>query len=147
MTRSSHRKRHGDDGVTLVEVIVAIAILGIAGTVIVGAMFTYTNASATHRSQANVQIELRRYAEAVANTAYQTNCAATSYAVTGYTAPTGFTASNAVALWDAATLSFDITPAAGCTDPGLQRVRVTVVASGLYPYSESVDVVKRNPGP
>ncbi|MEY2514756.1 MAG: hypothetical protein QOJ89_2114, partial [bacterium] len=89
---------------------------------------------------------LRRYAEAVANTAYAGACA-TSYTFAGYAAPAGFTASNVVALWNPLTLAYDITPAAGCVDPKLQRVRVTVAQSGAYPYTESVDIVKRDPGP
>jgi prepilin-type N-terminal cleavage/methylation domain-containing protein len=140
--RDSRRMR-GDAGFTLAELLVTVAMVGVAFAVLVGGMFTYTTTSGTHRSQAEVQVELRRFAEAVANSAYVT--CSTAYTVSNYTAPAGYSASNSVMLWNSATKAFDITPVAGCVDTGLQRVRATVARSSGFTYSESIDVVKRNP--
>ena len=143
------RRCQGDEGLTLVELLVSITIIGVAAAAMVGGMFTYTAASGTHRSQADVQLELRRYAEAIANTAYTNACTPTvrtSYTPTGYTAASGYSATNSITLWNPATTAFDINPAAGCIDPKLQRMRLTVTKTGVSPYSETVDVVKRDGG-
>jgi hypothetical protein len=49
-------------------------------------------------------------------------------------------------LWDGTTKTFSVTPAAGCSDPGLQRVRVTMTYFDSvvnHGYTESLDIVKR----
>jgi prepilin-type N-terminal cleavage/methylation domain-containing protein len=143
MPRRTHRVV-GDAGVTLVELLVAVAIMGVAFAAIIGGMYTYTVGSATHRSQADVQLQLRTYAESIAEAPFVT-CPTAVYAnAAAYTAPAGFTVTNTTKLWDTATSTFDITPTAGCTST-LQRVTLIVAKTGPYPYSESLDIVKRSP--
>ena len=139
------RRAREDDGLTLVELLVAVAIMGVAFTIVVGGIFTYVQSSINHRSQATVQLELRKYVTALQGLAYS-SCA-TSYAP-AYTAPTGIgTPTQSVMLWNATANDFTTTPAVGCADPGLQRIRVTMTFNDGDPthtYSESVDVVKRS---
>ncbi|MGN6609125.1 MAG: type II secretion system protein [Jatrophihabitans sp.] len=89
-----------DDGFTLVELILAIAILGGVIAALVGAMFTNIKASDYNRKQATVDTILKDYAEAL-NVAVSARTGAswclagsttTNYAP-AYTAPTGYTVS------------------------------------------------------
>ena len=59
------RSLRSDDGTTLIEVIVTVAIMGIAFAVILGGMATSVLMSDVHRKQATSQTILRDYAEAV----------------------------------------------------------------------------------
>ncbi len=127
----------GDRGFTLVELLLAVAILGISGVAVVGGMMTSIQVSDLGRRQAEGQGEVRAYAEAVAGAAYA-NCAA-SYA-SSYTPPTGYSAAMTVAYWDG-TSAFTSTCG---TDSGLQRVTLTVTATDGR-GSESVAIAKRAP--
>lgn len=118
MTRAPDR----DAGGTLVETLVAVTILGIAFTAIVGGMYTSAVASDANRKQATATANLTSYAEAVKGDAYV--ACASSYPGSGYTVPTGYAKGTvSVAYWDAATSTFVATCA---TDPGLQRVSLSI---------------------
>ena len=136
--------RSGDSqsGVTLVELLVTVAIVGVAFVAIVSGMFTYTASATAHRHQADTQLQLREWAERVTVAPY-VDCK-TAYD-DAYTPPTGYTRSSIVRLWNPTTAAFDIVPAAGCTDPKLQRVTLTLVRASLpqYTYTAILDVVKR----
>ena len=124
-------------GFTLVELLLTIAILGIAVVAGVGAMMTSIQVSDLGRRQADGQTQLRAYAEAVAGAGY-TTCA-TSYP-TSYSPPAGYTVAMTVAYWDG---SSAFTASCG-TDKGLQRVTLTITATdgrGL----ETVAIAKRAP--
>ena len=54
-----------DTGETLVELIIAVAIMGIAVVAIVGGMATFILMSDVHRKQASAGANVRNYAEAV----------------------------------------------------------------------------------
>ncbi|MDQ1725571.1 MAG: hypothetical protein QOG52_2599 [Frankiaceae bacterium] len=135
-------RAHGDGGMTLIELIMSIAIMGVAFTVIVTGMLTYVSSATTHRTQANVALYARQYAESIADASY-VSCAA-SYGALPYTPPAGFTASNAVMIWDEYASAFSVAPGS-CSgaDDRLQRVRATVTATGGY--TTTVDVLKRSP--
>jgi prepilin-type N-terminal cleavage/methylation domain-containing protein len=133
--------RH-EAGLTLVEVLLAIAILGIGVVVIVGGMMTSIKVSAQGRQSAESQTTLRGYAEAVAGASYVDCAVATSYSTTviGYTAPTGYVPTLAVSYWTAsgASGSFGGT----CTaDSGLQRLVLTVTAADGT--TETLRTIKR----
>jgi prepilin-type N-terminal cleavage/methylation domain-containing protein len=136
-TRSEDR----DAGLTLVEVLLAVAILGIGVTAIVGGMMTSIKSSDMERRAADGQTAMRAYAEAVAGTTYA--ACASSYTATGFTAPAGFSASMTVTYWNASTSSFG----SSCTvptDSGLQKVALTVAATDGR-ATETLSIAKRKP--
>lgn len=126
-----------DGGFTLVEILLAVSILGIAGAVVLGGMMTSITVSTMGRSQSEAQLELSAYADAVYAATY-VNCA-TSYS-TPYAPPSGYTATMAVTYWNG-TSAFNST----CSpDRGLQKVRLTIASTdGLA--SESLSIAKRAP--
>lgn len=113
----------GDDaGVSLVELILTIAIMGIAIVTIVGGAMTSILDSDYNRKQADAANVMRAYADSVAAVAYQP-CSA-SYAP-AYTPPTGYSVSIVTTeYWDTATSAFISTcPAA---DYGFERLTLQV---------------------
>ena len=129
-------------GVTLIETLVAVAIVGVAFKVIVGGMRTSVMASDINRKQAGATTYLRSYAEAVKGDAYA-GCAAT-YPGAAFTLPggSGFTQDAAVvAYWNPATSTFN----AVCgIDSGIQRVTLGI-RSADNRVAESIQIVKRTP--
>lgn len=133
-----------DDGTTLVEMLVAIAILGVTGVAFTGAFFTMTVVSSYHRDQATGGTALRSYAEAVTADTY-VECAA-SYAAASYAAVSGFTVSNTVTYWKSDNVFYASgatgSPCPAAADNGLQRVLVTVTSTDGRDV-ETLSVFKR----
>jgi prepilin-type N-terminal cleavage/methylation domain-containing protein len=128
-------------GVTLIESLVSITILGIAFAIFVGGMFTSVLGSDLNRKQATAETVLRQYAEAVKSIGY-TDCAtSTSYAAA---IPSGYTkfTSSVTALTYLNTGAFVATCPA--PDQGLQKV-VLRVASNDGRNAETIEIVKRKP--
>lgn len=130
------RRAGNQAGFTLVETLIGVSILGIGVVGVVGGMATSVKTADIGASSAEANLAVRAYAEALATLAY-VDCSP-PYA-TGYTAPTGYTASNTVAYWDIATTKFIGTCG---TDSGLQRVTLTV-ASDDGRATETLLVAKR----
>ena len=133
----------GDAGETLVELLVAVVILGLAFVAILGGILVSVETSTLHRRQAQSQIALRAWAEQIAGGAYS-DCATTAgFGAPTATLPSGFTAAvGAVQYWNGTAF---VASCAG--DTGIQRVtlRMTVAAS-LYPgFVQTLDVVVRKP--
>jgi len=86
------RPRGDDDGETLIELIMAVAIMGIAVVAIVGGFATTILMSDIHRKQATAGAYVRSYAEAV--NGHYDQSASPNYppAALGFTVPAGFTA-------------------------------------------------------
>jgi type II secretory pathway pseudopilin PulG len=90
-------QRRSDRGETLAEVLVAVAILGIAISALLAGIGASATGSDVHRKQAQGEVVLRAYAEAVENASFVASCAsaATSYksaATAAYASPSGYTA-------------------------------------------------------
>lgn len=133
-------RRGSDGGETLIELLVTIVLLGIAGVAILGAMMIAIDSSVLHRRQAQAQAGLRSWAEQLSG---RYDDCATSYP--GPTdGPAGFTwAVKNVKYWDG-TAFVDTCPA---PDKGIQRVTLEVdVPSSIYPgFTNRLDVVVRKP--
>jgi Tfp pilus assembly protein PilW len=132
-------------GETLLELLVAITILGVCIVAIGGAVAASVTLSAVHRDQATAQDSLHNYAEILQNS--YTPCTATTippYAQRLAQIPTsGFSVPAVVVdYWIPASAAFTTThtcPAAG--DTGLQQVGLTLVStSGKVSESLVFDV-------
>jgi type II secretory pathway pseudopilin PulG len=136
-----------DRGETLLELLVALAIMSLTVVAVVGGLVAGIAVSDIHRKQSTAAAAARDYAENVekhvASTGY-TSCAAPSaYApgAVGYTAvPSGYTATPvAVRYW-----SGTAWVASPCTDIGLQELTVRVASSDAR-AAEQLVVVLRKP--
>jgi type II secretory pathway pseudopilin PulG len=151
--RSLCRRLRGESGETLLELVMALGILGIAVVAIASTMVISTVTSAKHRNEASAQTYARDYAEQIeayvasgsSGSSHYIACAganAYSPSTVNYTVPTGFTATaSAASAWNGSIWG-------GCSsDPGFQKVTVTVKSNdtGATIATESVDVVLRNP--
>jgi type II secretory pathway pseudopilin PulG len=141
---AGRRPGPNDDGETLIELIIAVAIMGIAVVAIVGGIATTILMSDIHRKQTTAGAYVRDYAEAletyVAGGNYDAS-ASPSYlpGTVGFAAPTGFTAAvTSVQCWDDTTSVFG-TCATGNT---VQRVTLSM-ASVDSRATESLVVVVR----
>ena len=145
----------GDRGETLVELLVATVILGIAVVAVVGGLASSILISDVHRKQAQAGVTVRDYAEAVqaAVATAQGNyvaCpsapgygpASAAVAATVFTVPAGYTATASVRYWDEAGSTFGSCPAGG--DTGVQQVTLTV-ASNDGRARQSLVMVLRKP--
>ncbi len=73
-----------DAGETLIEVVISIAIMGIAFVALLGGMLTAVSLSGLHREQADTQLQLVSAVEQVKAALYAGNCAAApQYSVPG----------------------------------------------------------------
>jgi type II secretory pathway pseudopilin PulG len=135
------RRIKGEQGESLIELILAIGILGICVLAIGSSIALSVKTSAIHRSQATADAFLHNYAETL-QSSYAACIAGTppNY-VSGLAVPSGFNSpSAAVSFWNPASATFS----AGCpaTDAGLQQVKLTLASSNGF-VSESLVVVLR----
>jgi len=130
-----------DEGETLIELIIAVAIMGIAVVAIVGGIATSILMSDVHRKQATAGASVRDYAEAVAG--HYNPSATPTYlpSAVGFAAPNGFTAAvTSVKCWnDTSNVFSDCT-----TANAVQQVTLSVASTDSR-ASESVAVVVRQP--
>jgi hypothetical protein len=139
-----------EHGETLVEILVAVIILGTAVIAVIGALVVGIKMSDLHRKQATAGTVLRDSAEAldssVESGGYTACPQVSSYAsALGTVAvPTGYSRTvDAVQVWDATNKTFT-NVASPCNDIGVQLVRLRVSANDS-PVSETLDVVLRLP--
>lgn len=143
-----------DDGETLLELMIAVAIMGIVVVAVVGGIATSILMSDVHRKQATAGAYVRNYAEVVVayvaagTPAAQANFLAGSSpdyrpSTVGFTAPTGgFVASvTSVWCWDDGSKKFVSSCAAASA---VQQVTLNVASSDAR-ASESLLVVVRRP--
>ena len=131
-------------GESLLELVVAIALMGVAVVAVMAGLTTTVLMSDTQRKQATAVTTVRNYAEALQQyiaDGHYVACAS-SYTVPGFTPPAGFTArvvSGSAQYWTGALWLPLCLP-----DRGLQRLRVSV-ASTDGRAAETLDVVLRKP--
>ena len=124
-----------DAGETLLEVVIAIAIMGIAFVALLGGMLTASSMSGLHRRQADAQVQLVSALEQVKAALY-VPCAGNS----SYPRPTGVT-SETVEYWN----GIDFGPT--CYEtlvPYYLTQRVTIVVAGGDPQASRTEtIIKR----
>jgi type II secretory pathway pseudopilin PulG len=134
-----------DEGETLVELLMAVAIMGIAVVAIVGGIATTILMSDVHRKQATAGAYVRNYAEAVegyvADGGFDASSPDYSPKAIGFTAlPNGFVGSSSVRCWDSGGMHFS-----GCSSScTVQQVTVKIASSDLR-ASETLLVTVRKP--
>jgi type II secretory pathway pseudopilin PulG len=144
MTARKGGRLRGERGDTLVEILVAVTILGIAFVAILAGLATTIRLSGQQRGRTNADTVLVGAADSVKNQTYVScpTASASSYTPTsGVTLPSGWSASNVtmtIKYRDTNTWS------ATCpsTDQNVQLLTITAAAPDGK-SSESVEVVKR----
>jgi type II secretory pathway pseudopilin PulG len=128
-------------GDTLIEVLIAVTILGIAFVAILAGLATTINLSGRQRGQANASVVLVSAADSVKNQAY-VDCATSYSASSGVTLPAGWSTSDLTI----SSIKYRSGTAWSATCPGpdqnVQLVTITATAPDGR-SAESVDVVKR----
>lgn len=142
--RTPHRN---DSGETLIEILVSVAILGIAAVAILGGLMVSIQSSTMHRNNATGGAYVRSFAEAIQtsvdSTGYQ-SCANAVAAYGGVTVPglpAGYTkAVTGVQSWTG-------TGWGACAATGIQRLDLKVTTTGdtLHQAAETLTVVLRQP--
>ena len=139
---SGRRHPVRDAGESLVELLVSIAIMGIAVTAILGAIGMATTSSSTHENLAQAQRLLRNWAESLT---YSTACPAV---VNAFTTPTGYTPNTAtVAYWNSTSRTFSSAAGACTSNTGMYRVTLSVTPTGGQGAGipQTLDVTMRRP--
>ncbi|MET7290415.1 type II secretion system protein [Streptomyces sp. NPDC005573] len=135
------RRRRGEEGETLVEVLVAVVLMGVAFVAILGGIGTAIISSLTQAKVTSADSFIRSAAERVVSDPY-VSCAS------GYATPTppdGYTVTVEIEYWDGVGAFGRPCPAA---DTGVQKVTLTVHATGPRPVRDAtLEVVKRESMP
>jgi type II secretory pathway pseudopilin PulG len=147
MLESVSMAERSDDGISLIEVLVAIALLGIAVVTIISGILTSIVTSDTHRNKATAETVLRGYAEAMRDYAQAnySSCATSYPATLVFTPPTGFTPKvNGVDYLGASGWVAQPAPTCGTTDT-IQRLRLEVDATNGRATETVQIVIRRSP--
>lgn len=135
-----------DRGETLIELLMSLAIIGIAMVAIVGAMTTGIVVSDRHRKQAIAGATVMSYAGSVkqaAKSGYQPTCTPTYGSAFGE--PTGYAKSIvAVSFWNGSTFPVSCDPAA---DIGVQMLTLQVASADGRATERLVVIVRKACGP
>lgn len=145
---AGRRPRGDDDGETLIELIIAVAIMGITVVAIVGGFATSILMSDIHRKQATVGAYVRNYAEAVAGHYDASASPNYSPSAVAFSVPSDFTAEpvGSVRCWKDTGLPAPADMTFGNCDNTNAVQQVTLrVRSADSRASESVVVVVRKP--
>lgn len=132
--------RARDGGFTLVESLVAIALLGLSVVAILGAIGTAASTTGLQARQADADAGLRSGAELVKSQPYVACPAVAAYDPSQATTSPDLTLTATIEHWNGSTF------VASCpvVDGGFQRVTVTATAANGA-FTRSLEVVKRRP--
>lgn len=138
-----------DSGLTLLETLLAVMILGLAFAALMGALGSAVTLSEVHKTRAIAEDTLRNFAESVKDEGYKprTSCPGTTWSPPGDLDPNAMVAVVGVDYWNG---DSPATFSASCAGPdnGLEGVTLTATAtlSGLETI-ESVRILLRRTGP
>jgi type II secretory pathway pseudopilin PulG len=138
-------------GETLLEVLIALVVIGIAGAAVMTAFGTSVTLSGVHRRLTRTDTDARNFADRLVRAidtkslAYAPCATQTSYppaGVGGFSASPGDTVTiTGVTYWNGTSFTAGCTPS---TDAGVQRVAVTITNADVR-ATTSVQVVIRKP--
>ena len=117
-----NEQRRDDRGFTLIELIIAITLMGMAVGAVFGGLGLFFKIQDTQQSNARIDAEIRNYAERILAQPY-TDCAtATSYKAA--TAPADLASTVAVQYWDGSLPAVFGTMCSA--DKGLQQITIVL---------------------
>jgi type II secretory pathway pseudopilin PulG len=131
-----------DRGETLLELLIAVMIMGVAVVAVVGALVNSVQLSDVHRKQATAAAAVRDYGEAITNAVAgggYVACAGPGNYATGYAVPSGYAKSVvSVRYWNGSAWQ------AGCAgDTGLQQLTIKVSSADDRAAEQLVVVVRK----
>jgi len=132
-------------GDTLIEVLVAVVIMGIAFVIIVGGIATAIMGSDLQKQQAGADLALRTAAERISEELAYQPCA-TTYSPSSGPIP-GFKLTVTVSYWARNENKFESSlPSCPAEDDGLQMIKLEATSnSGRAPSPATLNIVKRRP--
>jgi Tfp pilus assembly protein PilE len=137
----ARRRIDSESGETLLELVVAIAILGVCVVAIGSAIVLSIKMSAIHRAQATADDFLHNYAESLHYSACSGGTPPNYVALASLPTPNGFATPQAtVKFWNGTAFASSTCPG---TDPGLQQVTLTLNSTDGF-VSESLVTIVRN---
>jgi prepilin-type N-terminal cleavage/methylation domain-containing protein len=131
-----------DRGETLLELLIAVVIMGVAVVAVAGALVNSVQLSDVHRKQATAAAAVRDYGEAITNAVAgggYVACAGPGSYATGFAVPSGYAKSVvSVRYWNGSAWQ------AGCTtDTGLQQLTIKVSSADDRAGEQLVVVVRK----
>lgn len=150
------RDRTNENGLTLIELLVTVVIMGLTFVIILGGMSTAILGSDVHHRQVTADAVLRSAADMVRSDETDYEDCATTYDFLDVD-PAGYTRApvTVVGYWDSSSNKFESPVAYNCTliepapsgsknDNGLQLLELSVTASARS-VTEKMQIVKRAP--
>jgi type II secretory pathway pseudopilin PulG len=145
------RRRGGEAGETLVEVLVALSILGLAAVAILAGLELSVKSSDLHRKEATGGSYVRSLAEAIQNdvaaNGYQT-CGGAGYLTSAVRTAAGIPSTyTPTVLGTSAWTTTGWTPCTASNDKGVQRLDLSVTSPGdaSHTATETLTVIIRKP--
>jgi Tfp pilus assembly protein PilV len=146
--------RRSEAGESLIEVLIAVVIVGLTAAALLGALATTLTSSASHRSLANLDTAVKSYAETAKNQielapnpSYDPTVGCPgggSYTVTSPPLPTNYTVTiQNVSDWNSAASPPTLDPL--CTTPSSDIQVLHIVGTAPNGASQSLSVAVRNP--
>jgi prepilin-type N-terminal cleavage/methylation domain-containing protein len=141
------RAAPGERGETLVEVLMTVSIMGVLFAAVLGALAVSMTTSDISKKEGATEALLRSYAEQVQGLPYASCGTVSSYTISGFAFPPGYTGytvgPTAVKYWNGANPAGFVTTCPS-PDPGVQAIDLRAqTADGRA--SETMTVYKRVP--
>jgi type II secretory pathway pseudopilin PulG len=134
------RRPRGEEGETLLELIIAIMILGVCVVAVGTGLVLTVKMSNIHRQQAVASDYLHNYAELVQSASYQSCSSGTPNYASGLPTPAGFNTPTAtVKYWNGSAFALSGCPG---TDPGLQQITFSLASKDNFVTESLVTVIR-----